>query len=62
MHIRLADLNSVNDRQREVVATDLLAFGGAQLAVGVTLVSPLATSRSPSWALLPALPQRRNLC
>ena len=49
---RLADLNiqnlsRVDDRRREVIANGLPMWGGSQLAVDTTLVSPLTRSGEP---------------
>lgn len=50
MNVRVADLNMpvarIDDRRLEVVANGISFFGGMQLAVDTTLVSPLD---SQSW-------------
>ena len=51
-HTRLADLNvqhvqHINDRRIEVIANGLALWGGAQLAVDTTLVSPLTRAGEP---------------
>eukprot|EP00434_Breviolum_minutum_P031171 symbB.v1.2.027568.t1/scaffold2838.1/size69213/9 len=51
-HTRLADLNvqhvqHIDDRRIEVIANGLALWGGAQLAVDTTLVSPLTRAGEP---------------
>ena len=51
-HTRLADLNvqhvqHIDDRRIEVIANGLALWGGAQLAVDATLVSPLTRAGEP---------------
>ena len=51
-HTRLADLNvqhvqHIDDRRIEVIANGLALWGGAQLAVNTTLVSPLTRAGEP---------------
>lgn len=55
-HTRVADLNipnvqTLDDRRIEVIANGLPLWGGCQIAVDATLVSPLTWKANPDIAM-----------
>ena len=59
LNVRLRDLNvdaaRQDERRIEVIANGLALWGGAQLAVDTTLVSPVTSAGAPRRSALPAL-------